>query len=316
VGQATGWSGLVKTMASWFGAENRGIVMAWWGTNYVLGGFLATAFATWSVSQQVLFPELGWRRGFLFPALVLLVITAGFFAWDDDTPAKEDALAQRDTVPAVRSDWRDLAALLRTPGLWMIGSSYCFLEMCRYALLFWLPLYMVSQLHYRLQVAGYVSSLYELVGIAGAVLAGYLSDRYAQSRRAPVAAVMLGGLGIVMLLQTAMASKGLVGTAIAISLAGILSYGPDTLLSGAGAQDIGTARAAGTASGLIDGLGHVGSLLSPYIVVYVSRRYGWDRLFFIFAVAAFAAAAVLLPIWRMRPTDWESVAREESAVVL
>jgi sugar phosphate permease len=164
---------------------------------------------------------------------------------------------------------------------------------------------MYSRLHYQLQVAGYVSSLYELVGIAGAVLSGYLSDRFTQSRRAPVSAIMLCGLGIVMLLQPALARTGLVGTAIAISLAGILSYGPDTLLSGAGAQDIGAVRAAGTASGLIDGLGHVGSLLSPYIVVYVSRRYGWDRLFFIFAMAAFVAAAVLLPIWNKRPADWE-----------
>jgi MFS transporter, OPA family, glycerol-3-phosphate transporter len=304
-------------MASWFGAENRGVVMAWWGTNYVLGGFLATAFATWSVSQQMLLPGLGWRRGFLFPALILLAITIGFFAWDEDTPEHEEApspggVAARREPP----DWRDLGVLLRTPGLWMIGSSYFFLEMCRYALMFWLPFYMVSQLHYRLQVAGYVSSLYELVGIAGAVLAGYLSDRFSQSRRAPVSAMMLCGLGIVMLLQSRMARTGLLGTAIAISLAGILSYGPDTLLSGAGAQDIGTERAAGTASGLIDGLGHLGSLLSPYVVVYVSRQYGWDRLFFIFAIAAFLAAAVLVPIWRMQPADWERVAREERAVAL
>jgi sugar phosphate permease len=288
-------------MASWFSAENRGVVMAWWGTNYVLGGFLATAFATWSVAQQMLLPQLGWRRGFLFPALVLLAITAAFFVWDSDTPGKSGFVRH---TQSKRFHGRDLAALLCDRSLWLIGISYFFLELCRYALMFWLPFYMVSRLRYSLQVSGYVSSLYELVGIGGAILAGYLSDHFTQSRRAPVSAVMLCGLGFVMLLQTTLSATGLMGTAIAISLAGILSYGPDTLLSGAGAQDVGAERGAGTAAGLIDGIGHLGSLLSPYIVVYVSKQYGWDRLFVILAASAFVAGAALLPIWNLEPADY------------
>ena len=301
-GQATGWSGLVKAMASWFRGANRGVVMAWWGTNYVFGGFLATTFATWSVTQHVLFPALGWKRGFLFPALILLLITLLFLWRVEDAPG-EPALARRPQAGRERAGWGDLAMLLQTPSLWMVGSSYFFLEMCRYALMFWLPLYLVDHLKYSLQVSGYISSLYELVGIAGAVIAGYASDHFTQSRRAPVSAVMLGGLGIVMLLEPTLASCGLLGIAAAISLAGVLSYGPDTLLSGAAAQDVGGVKAAGSAAGLIDGIGHLGALLSPYVVVFVSKLYGWDRLFLVLALAAFVAAGVLLPIWNCTPND-------------
>jgi sugar phosphate permease len=166
---------------------------------------------------------------------------------------------------------------------------------------------MVHRLKYSLQSAGYVSSLYDLLGIAGAIVAGYVSDHFTQSRRAPVSAAMLCGLGCVLLTQSALANRGLVGTSLAISLAGILSYGPDTLLSGAGAQDVGRARAAATASGLIDGIGHLGALLSPYLVVYVSGHYGWDRLFLLLSGAAFLAAAVLLPIWDLKPVDEQGV---------
>jgi len=73
--------------------------------------------------------------------------------------------------------------------------SYFFLELCRYSLMFWLPLYMVTRLKYSLQASGYLSSLYELIGILGAVAAGYISDRFSQSRRAPVSAIMLCGFG-------------------------------------------------------------------------------------------------------------------------
>lgn len=307
IGQSTGWSGLVKIMAGWFSSHQRGIVMAWWGTNYVLGGFLATAFATWTVTQQLLAPELGWRRGFLFPAVVLLIITTAFFNFARATPEEAELYpADAHATPRVHSDrssWGDLAALLRSRFVWTIGTAYFFLELCRYALMFWLPFYMVNQLHYSLQASGYVSSLYELVGIAGALLAGYISDRFMQSRRAPVSCIMLCGLGIVALAQQAFVRYGLVGTAIAISLAGILSYGPDTLLSGAAAQDIGDVKATATAAGLIDGIGHLGSLFSPYLVVYVSGRFGWDRLFVIFAGAAFVGSAVLIPVWNLKPTE-------------
>ncbi|MGO9775782.1 MAG: MFS transporter [Terracidiphilus sp.] len=305
-GQSTGWSGLVKTMAIWFRGDNRGIVMAWWSTNYVLGGFLATAFATWTVVQAWLLPQLGWRRGFLFPALLLLPITILFLMGAKDTPEQADLPSgmHRDGIAlsAVRTDWNGVAALLLKPSLWMLSISYFFLELCRYALMFWLPLYMVTRLKYSLQASGYLSSLYELIGILGAVAAGYISDRFCQSRRAPVSAIMLCGFGIILLFEPALSKYGLVGTAIAISMAGIFSFGPDTLLSGAGAQDIGEAKAAATASGLVDGIGHLGAIFSPYVVVYVSGRYGWDQLFLVLAGAAFLAGAVLLPIWNLKPS--------------
>lgn len=306
-GQSTGWSGLVKIMASWFSSRQRGIVMAWWGTNYVFGGFLATAFATWAIAQHLVLPQLGWRRGFLFPALLLLVVTVAFFGLSEDAPEAEPQPLEtgQSATPLhrERSNWSDLAALLRSRPVWLIGTSYFFLELCRYALMFWLPFYMVSRLHYSVGTSGYISSLYELIGVFGALLAGYVSDRFMQSRRAPVSAFMLCGFGIVILLQMTLAGHGLVGTAVGVSLAGMLSYGPDTLLSGAAAQDIGEVKAAATASGLIDGIGHLGSLFSPYLVVLVSGKYGWDRLFLVFAAAAFAAAAVLIPLWNLKPSS-------------
>ena len=304
--QSTGWSGLVKTMAVWFTDDNRGIVMGWWSTNYVLGGFLATTFATWAVVQSWLLPQLGWRRGFLFPALLLLGVALLFLAAAKEAPDRADLAAGMEggsvRLDSVRSNWSALAGLLRKPSLWMVSISYFFLEMCRYALMFWLPLYMVNRLRYSLEASGYLSSLYELIGIAGAVLAGYASDRFSQSRRAPVSVIMLCGFAIVLMLEPALTRFGLVGTAVAISLAGVFSFGPDTLLSGAGAQDIGEARAAATASGLVDGIGHLGAIFSPYVVVFVSQRYGWDRLFFALSGAAFLAAAVLMPIWSLRPS--------------
>jgi sugar phosphate permease len=122
---------------------------------------------------------------------------------------------------------------------------------------------------------------------------------------------MLCGFGAILLCEPGLTRFGLLGTAVAISMAGVFSFGPDTLLSGAGAQDIGEPKAAATASGLVDGIGHLGAIFSPYVVVFVSQRYGWDRLFYVLAGAAFLAAAMLMPIWRLRPSiASESALRE------
>jgi sugar phosphate permease len=126
--------------------------------------------------------------------------------------------------------------------------------------------------------------------------------------------MMLCGFGFVLLIEPALTQFGLIGTALAISCAGIFSFGPDTLLSGAGAQDIGEPKAAGTAAALVDGIGHLGAIFSPYVVVFVSERYGWDSLFFCLAGSAFLAGAVLIPIWNLKPSCSIAVGIEENAL--
>jgi sugar phosphate permease len=316
-GQATGWSGLVKTMACWFKREERGVVMAWWGTNYVLGGFLATIFATFAATSHVFLPSLRWRRGFLFPALVLVGIAliyvlgvrnqpsdVGLLDIEDEVEGDrklehEASLNSESLVPKAYTVIRDL---LTHRGIWIIGIMYFFLTLTRYSFLFWLPLYMTQRLRYSPSDAGYTSSLYELVGFAGAIVAGYASEKLFQSRRFPVGSLMLFGLAATTLVHPYLASLGHAANAVSIALIGIMTYGPDTLMSGAAAQDIGSAKAAATASGLIDGIGHLGEIVSPFVVAYVTARFGWDVLFYVFVLFALIGATLLATHWNYVPS--------------
>jgi sugar phosphate permease len=54
-GQSTGWSGTVKNMAPWFRRKERGVVMSWWSTCYVVGAIAATSLATFVVTRPILF---------------------------------------------------------------------------------------------------------------------------------------------------------------------------------------------------------------------------------------------------------------------
>jgi sugar phosphate permease len=316
-GQATGWSGLVKTMASWFKREERGVVMAWWGTNYVLGGFLATLFATFAATSHRFFPSLAWRRGFLFPALLLLVITVIYVVGARNQPSdvglpdveegpEEDRKVERDSshgsAAGSSGSYAVIRSLLTHRAIWIIGIMYFFLTLTRYSFLFWLPLYMTQRLRDSPSDAGYTSSLYELVGFVGAIVAGYASEKLFQSRRFPVGSLMLFGLAAASLVHPYLASLGHLSNAIGISLIGIMTYGPDTLMSGAAAQDIGSAKAAATASGLIDGIGHFGEIISPFVVAYVTARFGWDVLFYVLVIFALIGAVLLATHWNYVPS--------------
>lgn len=306
-GQSTGWSGLVKNMACWFRRRERGVVMAWWSTNYVLGGFLATIFATFAATGGSILPALGWRRGFWAPALVLSAIAAAYVIWvrneprdagvDDVLDDEEPGETRSGAPPPGPDSLAPLRHILKDGAVWIGGGMFFCLKLTRYAFLFWLPVYMTQHLKYAAGEAGYTSALFELSGFGGALLAGYASDKLMQSRRFSVGTCMLLGLAAATGVHPALAATGRLGNAVGIALIGIMTYGPDTLISGAAAQDIGSRRGAGTAAGFIDGVGSLGQLFSPYLVAFVTQQYGWDALFRLFVVFACAGACLGVTRW-------------------
>jgi len=160
---------------------------------------------------------------------------------------------------------------------------------------------MIEHLDYGLAEAGYTSILYEAVGFFGVISAGYISDKVFQSRRMPVGALGLWLLALTCFFHPQLAAMGHLGNAIGISLIGFFTYGPDALMSGAAIIDAGSEKAAGFASGFINGVGSFGQILSPFVVVYISDVYGWDYLFYFFVVIAFIGGSLLASKWNWIP---------------
>ncbi len=304
-GQSTGWSGLVKNMATWFEHKERGVVMAWWCTCYVVGGFAATVFATYWVTNDTFFVNLGWRRGFWAPALLLTVIAGIYILCTRNRPSDiglpdlpEDGPHEvSPSSEGVNGKVSVLREVLSDSALWVTGAMYFFTKMTRYAFLFWLPLYMTEALSYTESAAGYTSSVYELVGFLGVLVAGYASDKLFQARRFPVSSLMLFGLALILFLHPTLSELGFAANAISIGIIGIMTYGPDALMSGAAAMDIGNQRGAATAAGLINCMGSCGQLISPLLVAYVAEQFGWNSMFYLFVVFALLSGVLLATKW-------------------
>jgi MFS transporter, OPA family, sugar phosphate sensor protein UhpC len=303
LGQSAGWPGLVKNMGAWFLHEERGVVMGWWSTNYVIGGSLATIFATFAISHAFLWNgAAAWQRGFWAPALLLSVVAAAYAVFTRNRPT-DVGLPEIDHGASVESSGPPppgplaFFQMLADPLVWAIAVGAAFSKIIRYSFLYWLPLYLTQKIHYSVSEAGYTSSIYEFVGFGGAVLAGYCSDKLMQSRRLPVVAIMFWGLALACWIHPWMAATGRLGLAVSIALIGIMNFGPDTLLQGAASQDAGARWGVGTASGFISGFGSVGQIFSPYLVAYVAGKYGWDSLFYWFVILAAIGGALMALGW-------------------
>jgi sugar phosphate permease len=288
--QSSGWPGTTRAMAEWTTQENRGTVMAFWATCYQVGGIVATAFASWLL-------RFGWRAAFYGPALWLVVIAIVVMLLLKPGPAPQstDGTVPLDEVAERRRVQRQI---LRHPTIWCYGASYFMIKFIRYALLFWLPYFLASRRGYGEQEAGYVSTAFEVGGIFGVIALGIASDRLRRYSRALLSAVGLCALAAALVLYTRIGSTSVTANVIGLALIGAALFGPDALLSGAAAQDIGGRYAAATATGFVDGMGSVGSALEGLVIPAVSKHYGWNAVFTLFIVVALLGAAALIPTFR------------------
>lgn len=306
LGQSTGWSGLVKNMTPWFKPTERGVIMSWWSTCYVIGAFLATIFATYWATNETFFVELGWKRAFIAPAIVLAIITLLYALFTRNRPPDVGlkVLVEEEEVQVSNKlkgeQYHIIKKLISKSELWVAAFIYFLLKLTRYVFLFWLPLYMVEALGYSNQDSGYLSSVYELIGFFGVIVAGYISDHFLNSRRFPVAAIMLFVMAGLCFIQPIIAGMGMLAIGINIGLIGAMTYGADSILSGAGAMDIGGKNGAAMAAGIINGVGSAGQLLSPFIAAYFSDLLGWNALFYGFVVLALIGSGLALTKWNFR----------------
>jgi OPA family glycerol-3-phosphate transporter-like MFS transporter len=299
--QSSGWPNNGRLMASWFGAEERGVVMGWWATCYQVGGIAAVLLAS-----KLLALSGSWRVAYIGNAAWVAVVGLAVYIWIRDQPSDlgyQNPDAEEDEQEGgVRAGWKHV---LGNPMVWCLGGNYFCMKLTRYSLLFWLPYYLNKQLEYDPVTAGYVSTSFEVGGVIGVVASGILADKVFGHRRVAVAATGVALLAAALGLYGQVADQGVVINFMAMMLVGALLFGPDALVSGAVAQDLGGRQAAALACGVVNGLGSFGAILQGFIVVGVSEAYGWDGLFVLFQLVAVVGALFLLPYFKVRPPHIE-----------
>ncbi|UCD00113.1 MAG: MFS transporter [Phycisphaerales bacterium] len=312
--QAMGWTPMVRIMAHWFSSENRGKVMGFMGTCYQFGAafswFLAFFIVTYYVQQM----GGDWRAAFWVPAGLFAIVGVVFFTCIRNTP--EDA-----GLPEVEPDdhcetglvgesqrtiVQNIARTLRNPYIWIVALTFFFLDVNRYGFVNWLPDFLAESGE-SIGVGGFGFKevmkriIHPLAGSAGAVAAGWATDRFFNGRRAPVIALLLTLLGLCSIVFPYLDPGNTALVIFILAAIGFCTYGPHILMVGHAAQDFGKKAGAAGAAGFIDGMGYVGASLAGWGAGELIDRYGHEFTFVLCGLAAILGAILVCLIWRAGP---------------
>ena len=281
-----GWPPCGKTMVHWWSTKERGKIVAAWNAAHNVGGALVAVFATWAV---VRFGD--WGATFYFNAAIAAGVAGLILLLLRDTP-------QSCGLPAIESHKDDyppnysadhertftfreifISHVLNNKFLWAIAIANAFVYFVRFGVVNWIPTYLQTAKGFNFKESGFAWTAFELAGIPGTLLCGWISDRVFKARRAP-ATILFMGLTLVGLLIYRWNDTGPYWIDVAaLIMIGFFIYGP-IMMIGLHALDLVPKKAAGTAAGFTGFFGYfLGSAPSGAGVGWIAHTWGWDGVF-------------------------------------
>lgn len=305
--QATGWSGNVGTMAAWFHHGERGKVMGAWATNFTVGSLLSVWVLSWVIGWG---PEdaPAWRETFFAGAAVLTVVWGIFFLFQRNKPedvglapitGPEEEVGVVDTTPDGFLGLSQRAWV----NLLLVSGFYFFAKLIRYAIGSWVPYFLTNNYDLGVAESGVYSTAFDVMGIPGVWVTGWISDRFFGSRRAEVALLMMLGMTAACGALMLFGHLGVGVFAALLACVGFTLYGPDALLTGAGAMDIGSRKSATMVAAIISGFGSLGPIVQEVVIprLYDAKGGGMGPVFvLLFGSAAISAVFCLMLVIRNR----------------
>ncbi len=281
-----GWPPCGKTMVHWWSTKERGLTVGVWNVAHNIGGAAVAAIATWAVGA---FHD--WGATFYFNAAVAGAIAVLIMLLLRDTPQScglppieqfkndypPDYSAKHEQPLTAREIF--LGYVLNNKFLWFIAIANAFIYFVRYGVVNWIPTYLQTAKGFSFKESGFAWTAFELAGIPGTILCGWISDRVFKGRRAP-ATILFTALTLAGIIVYGLNGKGPLWIDIAALIAiGFFVYGP-IMLVGLHALDLVPKKAAGTAAGFTGFFGYAfGSAVAGTGVGWIADHAGWRGVF-------------------------------------
>lgn len=314
--QSYGAMSIVKVNAPWFHVRERGIFGGIFGIMISSGYFLALTVGGWILAA------LPWYWVFIIPAAAIATMGVIDVFLVADSPAKagfsdfdtEDATAH-DADRDQPIDWHHLVTRVFTnPIIVTLAVAEFCTGFVRQGLMLWFVPFL-KEVH-GVSAGSFLFSVATIGvtvgGIAGGLLCGYLSDRWFQSRRPPVAFIFyLGQIASLLVLGRA-ATPGLAAFMIGFTCMWI--FGVHGMLSGTASMDFGGTKGAATAAGILDGVQYVASGLTGFLLGHFLDRFGWGAWTYMIMPFSLIGALLMTRLWNESPMKARARTRADATV--
>ncbi len=302
--QAFGAPGMIKINAAWFRPTERGGFAGIFGFMINLGRFgifkLGPALLAGFVFLGMLrIPPLHWRWLFWVPAGIATLVAIGLAIFVKDTPEEAgfpSVNPDEESGGQVRARVRDvLYTILSNKVIWIIAGAYACTGAVRQGIDQWFPRFMREAHHVDFQSGQFqlVALFIPFVASAGSLISGFVSDKVFNGRRAPVAAALYFLETAVILAAAQFHSAN--AAAFFLVLISFTANSTHSILGTAAAMDIGGAKMAGFASGVIDSFQYLGGTLAGIALGALLDR-SWNSYFYFMAPFGLIGGLLMLSI--------------------
>jgi OPA family glycerol-3-phosphate transporter-like MFS transporter len=307
--QSAAWAGLVKITSRWFSFATYGTVMGVMSLSFLFGDAIGRDFMGVLIAHG-----LGWRSVFVVAAfslfalflanLLLLKESSTEIGEPEPTVNPDNLFASSEDKKRPPGVSALLGPLFRSPAFWIVCALSLGTTFVRETFNIWTPTYFYEVVHFSQADSARFSALFPLFGGFSVLLFGYLSDRLGRGGRAMITFAGLLFATLTLFLLASLRPSGPRNLPVAlVALAGFVIVGPYSYLAGAMALDFGGKHGAATSSGIIDGVGYLGGVLSGDAVARISLAAGWQGAFVVLGVVtAFSTlAAAFFFVLQRRP---------------
>ncbi|CAH0549575.1 unnamed protein product [Brassicogethes aeneus] len=185
----------------------------------------------------------------------------------------------------------------KIPGVIEFSLSLFFSKLVSYTFLYWLPSYLNST-KMSARVSADISTLFDVGGIAGAIIAGVISDKTGMS--AVTCSGMLLLAAPMMFVYQTFSHVSLATNMLLLMVLGLLVNGPYALITTAVSAELGNhkcldgnAKAMATVTAIIDGTGSIGAALGPLFAGFLAPL-GWEWVFTVLTVSEIISLILLV----------------------
>jgi ACS family hexuronate transporter-like MFS transporter len=305
LGESANWPGATKAVAEWFPKRERGWAVALFDSGSSIGGAIAPFLVLWLYHSFG-----GWRPAFIITG------TLGFLwliAWRIlyHPPEKHPRIASEEREMIIRdkqesvqegeqqsrpAGWKDLLRLRQTWGV-IIGRS--FTDPVWFFITDWFAIYLVSK-GIRLEeglIAFWIPFLAaDLGNFSGGGFSSFLIRRGWPVGRARKAVVVFGGIGMLALSAATLANTP-------YSLAALFgfstfAYAAFSTMVLVLPSDLYPSRSVATVSGMCGTGAGIGTILSTYLIGYVSDHYSFEPILVTASLIPFVAMVLVLLLVR------------------
>jgi len=265
--QAMGWSSIVRANAEiQKSAKDRERTSTILGTSYQAGNSIAWLISAFSVGTW------GWKAGFFVASFFLLVRGITLLMTKPKMEFKPKQVMKS-----------QIKATLSFPII-MSGVSLCLLNMVRYGVITWIPLYFFIQGNFKVGDMGKVGLKVFLIPIFG--ILGTLVYNKIKINKDVTSIFFLGLLGVSFVVFPF--TSGTLATFVLL-IGSFFLYGPHVFLVATCPSRFKDQNVVAASTGFIDGMGYIGTVLIGIIVPYLVDigKQSWHYVFIFWAILSF-----------------------------